>query len=129
MSGETNFNVKIPKGLRIFYQEFDVSGVSFRKKELEKALKGSKAEFGLEPEPTNFHDKNAIKIVVFKKRLIFNNTIHVVYVPKELAKEICCRNLQEKLLPRPKSLWVGSEGGIRFSVDLLGKKEDYHLMS
>mgnify|MGYP001075938342 CR=1 FL=1 len=59
---------------------FFVRGVSFRQDEIEQVDEGMYALF--EPEPTNPHDPNAIKVMVSTG----NALLHIGYVPKELNK-------------------------------------------
>mgnify|MGYP002700210403 CR=1 FL=1 len=80
----------------------EVAGVSYRKPEVAKAFSGKQVSLGLEAEPKNKRDKNALKVVAFKKGLFDTKKIHIGYVPKEVAEIIAEKNLNIDLLPRPK---------------------------
>lgn len=125
MSVNQYFKIPIPEGYRIFFKEFDLAGAGFRKSEIGKAFSGKQVELALEPEPGNKHDPNAIKVVAHKKGFFRTKTLHIGYVPKEIAKVIADKNLNIDLLPRPKEIWVGDSGGIKVVLDILGLKSDY----
>lgn len=59
-----------------------VRGVSFRKEQVAQASYHDPVVF--EPEPTNKHDPNAIKVMVIRG----SRLLHIGYVPKELTSYI-----------------------------------------
>jgi hypothetical protein len=126
MSTNQYFKVPIPSGYRIFFNQMEVSGVGYRKSELAKALSGKQMTLGIEAEPNNKHDKNALKIIAFKKWLFGTKKLHIGYVPKEVAQTIALKNLNKGLLPRLKEIWVGDKGGVKVNIDILGLKSEYH---
>ena len=128
MSTNQYFKVPIPKGYRIFFQEMEISGVGYRKSEVAKAFSGNQVSLGIEHEPKNKHDSNALKVIAFKKGWFGTKKLHIGYVPKNVAKTIISKNLNNNLLPRPKEIWVGDKGGIKINIEILGLKSDYHKL-
>lgn len=126
MSANQYFKVPIPTGYRIFFEEMEISGVSFRKSEAIKAFSGKQVSLAIEPEPDNKKDQNALKVVALKKGFFSTKKLHIGYVPKAIAKIITTKNLNNELLPRPKEFWIGDKGGIKISIDILGLKTEYH---
>lgn len=129
MSSSRQFSVPIPKGYRIFFGTMDVAGVSYRKADASKAFLGKSVSLGIEPEPSNKHDRNALKVVAFKKGWFLTQKLHIGYIPKDVAAVINEKNLLSVLLPRPKDIWVGDRGGFKISIDLLGPKNEYSKLN
>jgi len=128
MSASERFKIPIPDGYRIFFGEMDISGVNYRKNNATKALLAKKVSFGIESEPKNKADKNALKIVAFKKGLLGTKKLHIGYVPKDIAEIIATKELNNNLIPRPKEVWLGDKGGIKITIDILGLKKEYHKL-
>lgn len=122
---EQYYKVPVPNGYRIYFQAFNLAGVGFRKDDAIKAFSGSMVELAIEPEPTNKKDENALRVIALKKGWFRTKKLHIGYVPKKLSAFIAKENVSLNLLPRPKSMWVGDEGGIRIEIDLLGPKEGF----
>ena len=129
MSGSKYFKVPIPKGYRIFFDEMEVAGVSFRKSDVVKAFLGKQVALAIEAEPRNKFDKNALKVIAFKKGFFRKKKLHLGYIPKEIASVIAERDLNHDLLPRPKELWVGDRGGMKIVIDILGLKDEYNKLN
>ncbi len=125
MSENIYFKEPIPKGLRIFVKQFEVMMAKEYISQIEKIADSKSPEIVLEPEPKNKYDKNAIKVLARKKILFWENTLMLGYLPRGLAKFITEYNLINSLMPRAKSIWFGDEGGFSFTIDLLGKKDEY----
>lgn len=126
MSASKRFKIDIPEGFRIYYKEFQVAGVSYRRKELSSLLDGKEIEFRLVAEPSNEHDKNAIKVIGSRKSMFGKmKHYHLGYVPAEIASDIAQRQCAEVMMVRPKNIWVGDSGGIKFVIDLLGLKSSH----
>ena len=125
MSRSKYFKVPIPKGYRIFFSEMEVAGVSFRKSDVIKAFHGKEVALAIEAEPSNKFDKNALKIIAFKKGFFRKKKLHLGYLPKEIASVIADQDLNHDLLPRPKDLWVGDRDGMKIVIDILGMKNEY----
>lgn len=125
MSGSKYFKVPIPKGYRIFFSEMEIAGVSFRKSDVIKAFHGKDVALAIEAEPSNKFDKNALKVIAFKKGFFRKKKLHLGYIPKEIASVISDQDLNHDLLPRPKEFWVGDRGGMKVVIDILGLKNEY----
>ena len=126
MSENKRFNVPIPKGYQIFFNEMEVSGVGFRRKNATKALSGRSVDLAIEPEPSNKYDSNALKVIAFKKVwFFFQRKLLIGYIPKEIAAEISRKKIANDILPRLKYVWIGDSGVIKIYIDILGKKYLY----
>lgn len=126
MSDTFRFGIKIPNEYRIYYHEFNVAGISYHKEALSSVIKKGSVTFELMPEPNNKHDKNAIKILTKRKRILFGTKVeHIGYVPKEIAADIAKLKSNFELIPRPISLWVGDRGGVELAMDILGRKDQF----
>jgi len=129
MAVSENFSIPIPDGYRVFFREMEVAGISFRRKQAINAFSGKQVIIiSLEKEPSNKHDKNAIKIIVTKKGLFRSKKLHIGYVPREVAEVISKIEVTGKLLPRLTNAWVGDEGGVSVRFDILGPKSEYSVI-
>jgi len=124
MSFNHYFKIPIPDGYRIFYSEMDVAGAVFRMKAIKKAFSGKSLNLSIVPEPKNKHDKNALKVVATIKGFFGKKNLHIGYIPREIAADIADKPYTN-ILPRPKEIWIGDQGGLKIVIDLLGKKEAY----
>jgi len=130
MAENSRFKTKIPNGQRIFVPAFEVAGASYRLEALSHWSSRGSIPLVLEVDPNNPHDKNAIKVIALRKRFLFGvSEDHVGFIPKKLAKLIVDLNLESKLRPRAKSLWIGDRGGASLVIDLLGDKSLYSSFS
>ena len=126
MTDTYRFGIEIPNGYRIYYHEFQVAGVSFKKEALSRVIKKGSVRFELMPEPDNGYDKNAIKVQVKRKSFLFGTKVdHIGYVPKDLAADIAKLESKFELVPRPKNLWIGDRGGVTLTMDILGDKKQF----
>ena len=125
MAISEKFNVPIPDGFRIYEKEFDVAGLSYYRKPFLSILKKGQIEFGMQPDPKNKHDKNAIKVVGCRKGIFGRTVKHIGYLPSEISSKIHQSGVLLNLCLRPKYLWVGDEGGLVFKIELMGPSEKY----
>ncbi|WP_444933636.1 HIRAN domain-containing protein [Microbulbifer sp. JTAC008] len=123
-----HFKSPIPKGYRIFFGAMSVAGVGFRKSEVAKAFDEAEVSLKLEPDPQNAHDPNALKVVALKEGIFRTRKLHIGYVPKEIAKTIAEKNIEQELLLRAQSVWVGDKGGMDVVIDILGPKSEHHKL-
>lgn len=126
----TNLSYKsaIPSGYRIFFNGVNVAGASYRRANIVKAFSSTGVLFGLNPDPDNYHDENAIEVVAFKKGFFGIKKLLIGYIPKDIAKQLCDCELSNNLQIRIQDYWLGDEGGIRVTGDILGLKADYHKL-
>jgi hypothetical protein len=93
--------------MRILVADEEVAGVSHRLSDARTFVKGRSQELRLEEEPGNSHDPNAIKVIGVYKRWFTTHSVHLGYVPAEIAKMIAARALSNRILPRLKNIWWG----------------------
>lgn len=117
-SGES-FLDPIPKGHQIF-SRCEVSGTSFRKNDAVQFAKGSNQELELEREPTNPHDKNAIKVIGKSS----GKKYHIGYVPKEVSEQIAVTGIFESIKPRLDRIYQGIDGYLEIKFQIIGPKEN-----
>ena len=123
--GSKRCNIPIPKGYRIFYQEFEVAGVEYSADNLGKVLAARTVNFYLEPEPANLHDANAIKIVAIIQGILWAKRRHIGYVPREIEAKMANRGAKRYLTLRLKNTGIGDRGGLSVTMDILGPKSIY----
>ena len=110
-----------PDDHQIYYKQFEVAGVFCRKGALEKFVKLKDPYLRLEPEPTNSHDRNAIKVIGVGKGWFREKSFHIGYIPAEYAAEIAkWKDAVTKLLPRMRMI---DQRFDRVVMELTGPKE------
>lgn len=108
----------IPSNYQILFS-IEVAGVHHRIEAAQHFMDGQNHSISLERELNNIHDKNAIKI---------NGTnglksVHIGYVPKDLAKILVDGQWLDKINTRLMYAWVGYQNAT-VEVQILGPKED-----
>lgn len=111
-----------------FFKSVSISGVGYKKDNIAKAFSGKTVTLYCQPEPTNKHDKLAIKVIAERKGWFFTKRYHIGYIPKEIAQKISKSNLSDRILPRLKETWIGDHGGLKIYIDILGFKTDFHQL-
>jgi hypothetical protein len=126
MEESKKFLPPIPDGYQIFEKSLEVAGVTHREKACERFARGQQQSLRLEPEPSNRHDKNAIRIIgVWIDSSGKEQSTRVGYVDRDVAKILTQHGYVPSVLPRLKSIfpmesrdhvWVG------ISYQILGPK-------
>lgn len=119
------WNVDIPDGYRIYEREFPIAGIQHHRKDFIGIMRKGNMTFGMEKDPANRFDPNAVRVVAARKTLFGNKKRTIGYIPAEIASQIADSKLFSKLMMRPKAFYIGDNGYVDFKVDLLGPKEDH----
>ena len=107
MAKDLRFLPDIPEGMRIFLADEEVAGVQHRLSNARAFARGRNQELRFEREPGNPHDPNAIKIIGIYKGWFFAHSVHIGYVPAEVANVIAERGMFSLIRPRLKNIWWG----------------------
>jgi|TARA_R110000737_G_scaffold92536_1_gene125492 hypothetical protein len=131
MEESKKFLPPIPDGYQIFEKSLEVAGVTHREKACERFARGQQQSLRLEPEPSNRHDKSAIRIIgVWIDSSGKEQSTLVGYVDRDVAKILTQNGYVPSVLPRlisifptestyednPDYTWVG------ISYQILGPK-------
>ncbi|WP_028484280.1 HIRAN domain-containing protein [Thioalkalivibrio sp. ALE17] len=123
------WKVEIPAGYRIFEREFSIAGVQHYKDNFFKAVKKGNVEFRMQTEPGNRHDPNAIAILASRKSFFGRVEKKVGHVPAEIASQIADAKVGDKLVLRPKKLYISDDGFIDLKFDILGPEQLFEQYS
>jgi len=93
--------------MRIWISDEEVAGIQHRISAARAFAKGRKQKLRFEREPRNHHDPNAIKVIGVYKGWFFTHSVHIGYVPADIAKLIAERGGFDELRPRLKNIWWG----------------------
>jgi len=107
MALDLRFLPEIPDGMRIWYADEEVAGISYRIKYAREFAKGRNLEIKLVREPRNRHDGNDIRVLGIYKGWFFTRSVHIGYVTAEIAKAIVKSGSFDELQPRLKNIWWG----------------------
>lgn len=129
MTVNERWKIEIPDGYRVFEREFSIAGIQHYKDNFFKAVKKGNVEFRMQPEPTNRHDPNAIAILASRKSLFGHLEKKVGHVPGEIASQIADAKVGDKLVLRPKKLYISDDGFVDLKFDILGPKECFEQYS
>ena len=110
----------IPNGYQIYVPATAVAGSQFSRHQIERLFEFRRPRIAFEPEPTNSHDPNAIKVIACNGDS--HSWIHVGYVPAKLAKKVAKSGLAGQLHPRLRMVQVGDFIEVEF--DLCGPKSN-----
>jgi hypothetical protein len=100
--------------------QFEVAGVFHRPAALRVFAKLADPELFLQPEPSNKFDRNAVKVCGKGKRFwIFQTTVHLGYLPKDLAALVAKTRSVNLLFPRLRMVDVDSS---KIVMELTGPK-------
>ncbi len=109
-----------PEDHQIFVTQFEVAGVFYRPADLRVFAKLTDPELFLQPEPSNKFDRNAVKVCGKGKRFwIFQTTVHLGYLPKDLAALVAKTRSVNLLFPRLRMVDVSSS---KIVMELTGPK-------
>lgn len=118
-----NYLPPIPKGQGILAQA-EVAGTSYRAENVWRFAYGENQSLVLEAEPACPHDENAIRVLGRFTHKGKTHTVHIGYIPREIAKEIIEGDYLESISPRLRRIWIGDQPSycaVRF--DLLADKD------
>lgn len=98
------------------YQTTLVSGIFFRKSDVRGFFEGSDHRLEFEREPSNKHDKNAIKVIGISSQKRF----FIGYVPKEYATQIVDASLDGIVHPRLRRIFCNSQDFYEVRFEIVG---------
>ena len=110
-----NFTPDSPPNSSV-YQTTLVSGIFFRKSDVRGFFAGLDHKLEFEREPSNKHDKNAIKVIGISSQKRF----FIGYVPKEYAKQIVDSGLDDIVYPRLRRIFCNSQDFYEVRFEILG---------
>lgn len=120
------FDNLIPNGYQILYG-VSTAGAFAKKDNVTIFLNGSSQSVVIKQEPNNEYDKKAIAVygtVQVTSMFIFKSikTVHLGYLPKEIASDMYKGDWFEKIVIRPKYVSVNGKF-VDVEFDILAKKE------
>lgn len=105
---EKDFLPDIPSGMRIRFGGNEVKGIQHRLEAARAFALGAEQSLRLEPEPTNPHDRNAIKVLgIFVYQGQKTYQAQLGYVDAFTAKVIAEEGIVAVIQPRLKRIWWG----------------------
>lgn len=112
---------EIPDGYMIFEERLEVAGIQYRKKDaisFSQNSEGCWLEF--ERDENNQYDKNAIKVIGYRKGFIDTKRYFIGYVPKEISLLIIEGGFWEVVKPRLLKTYIGKGEYVEILFQLLG---------
>ncbi|RYF49854.1 MAG: hypothetical protein EOO38_06990, partial [Cytophagaceae bacterium] len=118
---ESNWSLPpIPKGYQIFHRGAAVSGLHYRREAaLDFIRSGEKHHLEMEPEPTNPHDKDAIKVV----GVTAGQQYHLGYVPADIVRLLASLKMTDLVEIRLLRAYAGSNDYVDVMFQFIGPKE------
>lgn len=119
------FRPAIPNGCQIYAARLFVQGlhVEAHRNQGERFARGRAQELVLSAEPSNPHDRNAVRVIGNFKGLLFSSRAELGYVPKDIAEALVTNALLLSVSPRLKFVSVGDDGRVDIEFDIVGPKE------
>jgi len=117
----------IPAGFRIYFERLSVMGVGMedRKANASDFCQASGQSLAMVPDPTNKHDRNAIKIFGEWKGWFRRKREFLGYVPAETAATLAQPGVVDHVRPRLLKTYVSSDGFVEIEFQIIGPKELY----
>lgn len=119
------FSPPIPAGWQIYAPRLFVQGLHVEKhrERGEEFARGRAQELFLLAEPTNPHDKNAVKIIGNYKGLFLTSRAELGYVPRDVAEALVKTGLLAVTTARLKYVSVTEDGRTEIEFEVIGPKE------
>jgi HIRAN domain len=119
------FRPAIPSGCQIYAARLFVQGlhIDAHRSQGERFARGRAQEITLLAEPSNPHDKNAVRVIGTFKGLLLASRAELGYVPKDIAEALVTTALLPSVSPRLKYVSVGDDGRVDIEFDIVGPKE------
>lgn len=115
----------IPKGCVIYLDRLEVAGLSYREDNALRFLRGTEQALELEPEPSNKHDPNAIRVIGHHRSAREDHRAHIGYLPREVARVLAKHDLISAVWPRLEYAKLKHEGYARLVMQIVGPKGRY----
>lgn len=100
-----NFLPDYPDDHQIYFPNFDVAGLAFRKDEALRFSRSSNLRLEIAAEPTNQHDRNAIAVYGTSDE----GRLQIGYVPAEISKRIAGAGGPSELKPRLRRIFISND--------------------
>jgi hypothetical protein len=117
-TGGQSFLPPIPSGYQIYANNLPIAGIKYRKAEAIRFANSSNPELGLEREPNNEHDPNAIKLIGVSG----SSKYFIGYIPKDLSEQIVSTGLFDSVKPRLARIYIGKNDFIDIQYQIIGPK-------
>lgn len=115
---------ELPEGFQIFRDRCQVMGTALRKEDTAAFCEGSGRQWlEFDPEPSNPHDPNAIKIWGCWHGWLGKRRKLLGYVDKDEAGKIARHGLTQTVRPRLLKTYVGDDGFVEVLFQVLGPIE------
>jgi hypothetical protein len=110
----------IPKGYQIFHRGAAVSGLHYRREAALRFIRsGERHHLEMEPEPTNPHDKNAIRV----NGVTAGERYHLGYVPADIVQLLALLKMTDLVQIRLLRAYAGSNDYVDVMFQFIGPKE------
>lgn len=119
----------IHDGFRIYEERLSVMGVFMRKSDVKAFCKGSNLALQFEPEPSNKHDPNAIRVIGWWDGWFGRKSAMLGYVPAEHAAKLSALGLVDQVRPRLLKTYVGTDDFVEVLFQILGPTEHYKVFN
>lgn len=113
----------IPEGFQLYQDRIPVAGLFARKAAGIAFCRGREKRLRFEPDPTNVHDQNAIKVMGSWKGWFSRKEVHLGFVPAEEAATIGKLDLAEKIQPRLLKTYDGTDDFVEIEFQIMGPKD------
>lgn len=119
------FRPPIPTGWQVYAAHLFVQGlhVESHRSQGERFARGRAQELVLVAEPSNPHDKNAVRVLGNFKGLLLSSRAELGYVPRDVAEALVSMGLLPAVAPRLKYVSVGDDGRVDIEFDVVGPRE------
>lgn len=107
-------------GVQIYAERLAVAGIARRKSAAIRFVKGSEHRLELEPEPSNPHDRNAVRVVGCSRGLFRHRRTFLGYVPRGAARIVAEGAFEVE--PRLLKTYLGDKGFVEVEFQLIGPK-------
>lgn len=118
---ENNWSLPpIPKGYQIFHRGAAVSGLHYRREAALRFIRsGEKHHLEMEPEPTNPHDKHAMKVI----GVTAGQRYDLGYVPADIIRLLASLKMTDLVEIRLLRAYAGSNDYVDVMFQFIGPKE------
>lgn len=117
--------VPIPEGFRIFHDRVDLPGLQHHRANVVAFCRAQNQSIEFEPDPSNVHDPNAIRLIGGWKGWLFEKRRLIGFVPRDIAAKIARSGLIAELRPRLIKTYAGTDGYAEVMFQVIGPKEKF----
>lgn len=110
----------LPKGFQIYSDGDRPAGMQHYKANAATFVQSEAQRIELEPEPSNTHDKNAIKVIGVCAAGVF----HIGYLPADLAAQLYRAGLVSLVRGRLDRVYQGTDGYLEIKYQVIGPRSE-----